>query len=186
MLKFVICRLKFRENLPEFHRISVILMNFTLQFQNSRNNCENPGEMQKKVAYFWVAGFFRKDTSPPPSSHKKILKQPRFCRTVETLKQVAAVTRALNMDVTDPNPIPTKDVKRGLTDPVTRGELMRLGYSELLLKEFADTVDGDGDAMITVLEIWDSWRRIMGRKRKSRVSLTYVSPPRDSVTPSRP
>ena len=47
------------------------------------------------------------------------LTMEEFTRTVETLKEVSAVTRALNMDAMDPNPVPAKDVKRGLTDPVT-------------------------------------------------------------------
>jgi len=72
-------------------------------------------------------------------------------------------------------------VKRGWTDPVTRAELMKMGYTDELLKEFVESIDADGDGSFSVLEIWDSWRKIMGRRLKKR---QVVSATNRSSSPS--
>ena len=68
LLNFLIFRSDFHRNLPEFHRISAILI---LQLQNFRKLVKIQKKMQKKfkkIAYCRLAGCFQKDPSPP-SSH---------------------------------------------------------------------------------------------------------------------
>ena len=77
---FVIFRSDFHGNLPEFHRISAILI---LQLQNFRKiiiqKCQNPEKMQQKVHIFgWQA--VSKKTPPPRRVISPPIKQPSILK----------------------------------------------------------------------------------------------------------